>query len=257
MATSVQLTEDSKQIPVANGGVGPGYWWTQSLGDTTIYVEIPMTAASRDVLCSIGTHSLRVGLVGCAPIIDGELPGAVRPRECVWNLESESSVQHRPVLRPASSSTLHTGRPPQSTELGTSNESAAAAAVASAAAAAAASAAAAAAAVSSATATLLAPMSGRCKVLTIVLEKAVETWWPSAVVSHPEIDASLVDSTQPLDSYDADTQAAIRKVMFDEQQKRAGGPTSDELAIAALMETAKLAPGSPFATLAQPPAPPE
>jgi hypothetical protein len=42
------------------------------------------------------------------------------------------------------------------------------------------------------------------------------------------------------------TQAAIRKIMFDQKQKAIGQPTSDELTTEALFEKAKLATGSPF-----------
>ena len=45
----------------------------------------------------------------------------------------------------------------------------------------------------------------------------------------PPIDTTLVDSRRHIQSYDEATQAQIRKIMFDEQQKAEGKPTSDEL----------------------------
>ena len=64
----------------------------------------------------------------------------------------------------------------------------------------------------------------RGKVFTLTLDKAVETWWRSVVPGHPEIDATGVDSTQSVDSYDDETQAAIRKIMWEEDQRRRAGP---------------------------------
>ncbi|GMH72083.1 hypothetical protein TL16_g05825 [Triparma laevis f. inornata] len=63
----------------------------------------------------------------------------------------------------------------------------------------------------------------------ITLDKAKRTWWASVVVGDPSIDTSQVDSTMKIDEYDSETQAQIRKIMFDQKQQRAGFPTSDEM----------------------------
>lgn len=55
-----------------------------------------------------------------------------------------------------------------------------------------------------------------------------------------------VDSTTKVSEYDGETQGAIRKIMFDQRQKSLGLPTSDELNADALLERAKVLPGSPF-----------
>ena len=63
----------------------------------------------------------------------------------------------------------------------------------------------------------------------LTFEKGVETWWRSVVTGHPEIDATMVDSTKRVEEYDDETQAAIRKIMF-EQAATAGlrqDPTKD------------------------------
>ncbi|EKX53311.1 hypothetical protein GUITHDRAFT_161007 [Guillardia theta CCMP2712] len=65
--------------------------------------------------------------------------------------------------------------------------------------------------------------------LTINLEKKKKTWWKCALVGDREIDTQRVDSTCKIDDYDEPTQAAIQKLMFDQQQKMQGLPTSDEL----------------------------
>lgn len=83
-------------------------------------------------------------------------------------------------------------------------------------------------------------------VLTLNLEKASRTWWKSFLVGDEEIDTSLVDSKVKIDEYDAETQGVIRKIMFDQQQKARGLPSSDELLQQDLFDKAKYAPGSPF-----------
>ena len=84
------------------------------------------------------------------------------------------------------------------------------------------------------------------KTVVITLDKCVETWWASVVKGDPEIDTQKVDSTKKVSDYDEETQGAIRKIMFDQNQKRLGLPTSDEMQSNAILERAKYAPGSPF-----------
>jgi len=57
--------------------------------------------------------------------------------------------------------------------------------------------------------------------ILLMLTKKRETWWPSVVQGHPEIDTSKVDSSKRLDEYDADTEAAIRKLLAQQQQEQA------------------------------------
>mmetsp|Transcript_15572 Transcript_15572/g.20485 ORF Transcript_15572/g.20485 Transcript_15572/m.20485 type:complete len:206 (+) Transcript_15572:457-1074(+) len=57
-------------------------------------------------------------------------------------------------------------------------------------------------------------------ILTVSLDKKEETWWPSVVVGEPEIDTQLVDSTRHISEYDDKTQATIRKIVHDQNQKR-------------------------------------
>jgi len=81
----------------------------------------------------------------------------------------------------------------------------------------------------------------------VTLVKAIETWWKSVVVGDPEIDTQKVDSVRNISEYDEETQAGIQKVMFDQDQKRKGLPSSDELSQEGLLRKAWDAEGSPFA----------
>lgn len=57
--------------------------------------------------------------------------------------------------------------------------------------------------------------------MTITMEKARERWWKSVFVGQgaTEIDTTKVDSVKGIDEYDGETQGAIRKIMFDQDQK--------------------------------------
>jgi len=55
-----------------------------------------------------------------------------------------------------------------------------------------------------------------------------------------------VDSTRQVYDYDGETQGAIRKIMFDQDQKRRNLPTSDEIQNEDMLRKAWDAEGSPF-----------
>lgn len=82
--------------------------------------------------------------------------------------------------------------------------------------------------------------------LQISLEKIKKTWWASALKGDDEIDTGQVDSKREMHEYDSETQGAIRKALFDQQQQQMGLPTSDELRQEALLAQARRAPNSPI-----------
>jgi len=83
-------------------------------------------------------------------------------------------------------------------------------------------------------------------VVQVILVKTRETWWKNVVEGGPEIDTQKVDSVRNIHEYDDETQAGIRKIMFDQDQKRKGLPTSDEMNNEDMLRKAWDAEGSPF-----------
>jgi hypothetical protein len=73
------------------------------------------------------------------------------------------------------------------------------------------------------------------KALVITLAKAnlqYEEWWPHVILTETQIDMkTLKPPSKHIREFDSATQATVSKMMFDQEQKRKGLPTSDELVL--------------------------
>lgn len=68
------------------------YAWTQTLQEVNVNVPVPKGTKSRFVVCEIKKNHLKVGLKGQPPIIEGELYRPVKPDDCYWSIEDQSSI---------------------------------------------------------------------------------------------------------------------------------------------------------------------
>lgn len=74
------------------------------------------------------------------------------------------------------------------------------------------------------------------KFLNITLEKAYEAIWKTVVVGDAEIDPKTVDNSKRLEEFDTETQGHLQKVLYEQERKKMGLPTTDEEKQQKLME---------------------
>ncbi|KAK7839687.1 protein BOBBER 1-like [Quercus suber] len=84
---------ENKLVPNKDNGLDmENYSWGQSLQEVTVNVPVPQGTKSSLLLCDIKTNSLKVGLKGQPPIIDGELFKPVEVNDCIWSLEDKKMI---------------------------------------------------------------------------------------------------------------------------------------------------------------------
>ena len=79
------------------------------------------------------------------------------------------------------------------------------------------------------------------------LEKANEIIWKSAFKGGKEIDTKTVDNSKRIEEFDSETQAALNKIVYEQNRKRNGLPTTEEKKKLEALKEAWNKPGSPFA----------
>jgi hypothetical protein len=84
------------------------------------------------------------------------------------------------------------------------------------------------------------------KNLILFLEKNQEVIWKSAFKGHKEIDTKKVDNSKRIDEFDTDTQAALNKIVYEQNRKKNGLLTTEEEKKLNAMKDAWNAEGSPF-----------
>lgn len=188
-------------MPVANGGVGAcnAYTWSQTLSEVVVVVQLPGSVTARSLIVDLSATRLSVrDRISGRIFVAGELEHAVKTGDdaeaSLWTLDAvpaSACATGRPWdnrLAPFPLSDASAGGAGYAPPLPSADSSASTA-----------------------------------KLLTVTLEKKVPTWWRCVVRGDPEIDAAIIDSTVPMHEYDAETQAAIRKVMAERGDAAAGG----------------------------------
>ncbi|KAI1300400.1 hypothetical protein EDD11_006206 [Mortierella claussenii] len=134
------------------------YKWRQSLVDVDVSVQVPKGTRSKDLIVDLKKKSLKVGLRGQAPIIEGTLFKEIKVDDSTWTLDGQKEIN-------------------------------------------------------------------------IHLEKLKGTeWWKCVIEGHPEVDTSkITPENSKLSDLDIETRSMVEKMMFDQRQKAAGLPSSDDI----------------------------
>ncbi|KXL46023.1 hypothetical protein M433DRAFT_66321 [Acidomyces richmondensis BFW] len=81
-----KLDKEAKAKEIAEQAKLP-YKWTQTIGDVDITAPIPANIKAKDLDVKITKSSIKAGIKGQEPIIDGALPHSIRVDESAWTLE--------------------------------------------------------------------------------------------------------------------------------------------------------------------------
>ncbi|CAM9382179.1 unnamed protein product [Laminaria digitata] len=211
----VRYTDTGKQVPIGNGGVTPKYYWTQTVSEATVYIDVPPGTRSKDVSCLIQPRRLKLRVRGAGAMATSSAAAAAAAAAATVTAAT-------PAAAAAAAKGL-AGAARENGDVIIDGELPSAV---------------------SREGSMWSLSDG--KTVVISFEKATRTWWKSVVEGDPEIDTSKVDSTSNISEYDDETQSTIRKIMFDQRQKALGLPTSDQISSNSLLEKAKGLPGSPF-----------
>mmetsp|Transcript_51159 Transcript_51159/g.121589 ORF Transcript_51159/g.121589 Transcript_51159/m.121589 type:complete len:369 (-) Transcript_51159:98-1204(-) len=160
-----------RHISTWNGAATEKYYWTQSIYEVTLEVEVETDMRAKEIKVDLTSTRLNIKARGKL-VLDGKLHEKINTEDSVWHLDDSKIV--------------------------------------------------------------------------ISMEKQRQTWWKCVLEGDEEIDTTKVESVRRMDEYDGETQGAIRKIMFDQNQKVQGKATSDQLRTAEMMKEAWNAPNSPF-----------
>jgi len=84
------------------------------------------------------------------------------------------------------------------------------------------------------------------KYLNLFLDKTQELIWKSAFKGHKEIDTKKVDNSKRIDEFDHETQSALNKIVYEQNRKKQGLPTTEEELKLKSLKEAWDKPDSPF-----------
>mmetsp|Transcript_77434 Transcript_77434/g.250554 ORF Transcript_77434/g.250554 Transcript_77434/m.250554 type:complete len:340 (-) Transcript_77434:22-1041(-) len=79
--------------PEGNGGTTDKYTWTQTLGALELFVPVRPGLKAKQIVCDIGSDSLKVGVKGEPMILEGKFHAKIKPDDCMWTLVDNKLIQ--------------------------------------------------------------------------------------------------------------------------------------------------------------------
>ncbi|KAF5290362.1 hypothetical protein FQA39_LY14745 [Lamprigera yunnana] len=82
--------------------------------------------------------------------------------------------------------------------------------------------------------------------LDMHLDKSSEMWWDCLVTNEPKLNLSKIDCSRPFEELPEEAQAKIEELSWNQERKRLGLPTSEQLALHSKLKKGFDAEGCPF-----------
>lgn len=100
---NIQYNEDGKQIPVGNGGICDKYYWTQSLTDITIYLDLPYNIKAKELDCVIKSNAIEISTKASSnqekeQLLSGILDDQIILDECMWTISTNDDEQYTQMI---------------------------------------------------------------------------------------------------------------------------------------------------------------
>lgn len=73
------------------------YKWTQTIGELDVTFTVPGTYKGKDLVVDLSKSKLKAGVKGQPPIIEGDLPHAIRVDESTWTLTADGAADRKLV----------------------------------------------------------------------------------------------------------------------------------------------------------------
>lgn len=72
-----------------NGADLEHYRWIQTLDEVTVFIPVPDNSITKNLDVEIKATTLKIGVKGQPPIINGALHKKVKAGDCLWTLEKD------------------------------------------------------------------------------------------------------------------------------------------------------------------------
>ncbi|KAG0605534.1 hypothetical protein M758_9G066600 [Ceratodon purpureus] len=77
---------------IGNGFDHETYVWTQTLAEATIHIKFPYGTKAKEVACDIKGKTLKAGLKGQEPVLQGEFYTPVKSDDSFWSVDEDGTL---------------------------------------------------------------------------------------------------------------------------------------------------------------------